>query len=270
MDLMNLCRPDSSKSCAACCGLYNVADGTRVTLQKTLANRTDRFRDVQRTPDALNRFETEIRALEATQPHDEVIHVCEFAGFVDDHQRSVGCMLHPCAPDNEGVDLRGMCHYGSMACKSFHCPAWEELPTLHKQIVTDIVDDWHLYGLVITDVDFILSLFELTEDCLGATLDQTFLRCIPARSVFLEMLNWKDSPQLLGETSGSLRLSRYYVSLTSSRQIARDAGPMDRILNCLQFNYGFSGPIPGAENVISGCVQGFVSVYRGWLNRGGS
>jgi len=222
---------------------------------------------VERTPDALNRFEAEVRALEKTPPYDEVIHVCEFTGFVDAQRRSVGCMLHPCAPGNEGVDLRGMCHYGSMACKSFHCPAWEELPPLHKQIITDIVDDWHLYGLVINDVDFVLSLFELLEERLGATVDQTFLRGSPGRTVFLEMLHWKDSQPLYGDSSVHLRLSRYYVSLSSARQPARGAGPMDRILTSLQFTYGRSGLIPRAESLVAECIHRFVSAYREWLDR---
>ncbi|MDQ7785437.1 MAG: hypothetical protein RDU20_21315 [Desulfomonilaceae bacterium] len=262
---MNLCRPDTSKSCAACCGLYNVGDGTRLTLRDKLTYRTDRFRDVIRSPDALAGFESEVRARERTVPYDEVIHVCEFAGFVDAERRSVGCMLHPCAPGNEGRDWRGMCHYGGMACKSFHCPAWEELSDLHKRIVTDIVDDWHLYGLVITDVDFILSLFELVEEHLGLTLDDTFLRCDSARSDFLRILKWKDSGILPGDSSATLRLSRYYINASTSGKLARGGGPMDRILACLEFTYGHSERIPGAERLVSGGIGRFVSTYRQWI-----
>jgi hypothetical protein len=155
-----------------------------------------------------------------------------------------------------------------MACKSFHCPAWEELPPLQKQIVTDIADDWHLYGLVITDTDFVLSLFELLEERLGADVDQTLLRCNPARSVFLEMLKWKDSRLLFGDSSVSLRLSRYYRSLSASRKLAPGAGPMDRILDCLQFTYGGAELAAGAESVLSEGIQRFVRAYGEWLDRG--
>ncbi len=265
---MNLCRPDTNKSCAACCGLYNVADGTRPTLHKKLTNRTDRFRDVKRTPDALNEFEAEVRARELTPPHDEGIHVCEFTGFVDAGRRSVGCMLHPCAPGNEGVDLRGMCHYGSMACKSFYCPAWEELSPDRTQIISNTVHDWHLYGLVVTDTDFVLSLFELLEDRLLAPVDQTFVKCAPVRSAFLEMLKWKDSRFLCGDTSVRLRLGRYYMNVSSSRELAQGAGPMDRILNCLRFTYGNSGLSPGAETVLFNDIDRFVTAYGDWVDRG--
>ncbi len=265
---MNLCRPDTSKSCAACCGLYNVADGTRLALHEKLVNRTNRFRAVERAPDALNGFQAEVRSREMTPPHDEIIHVCEFTGFVDLHQKSVGCMLHPCAPGNEGIDLRGMCHYGSMACKSFHCPAWEELPLRHKQIITDVVDDWHLYGLVITDVDFVLSLFELLEEQLDAALDPSFVKCSPTRWAFLEMLKSKDSRFLAGVSSARFRLSRYYFRLSASRNLAPGAGPMDRILNCLQFTYGSHEPIPGAERLVSRCIDRFACAYEQCLESG--
>ncbi|MFH1115297.1 MAG: hypothetical protein V1792_15410 [Pseudomonadota bacterium] len=264
---MNLCRPDTNKSCAACCGLYNVSDGTRPTLHEKLADRTDRFQEVKRTPDALSGFECEVRAREKTPPHDEAIHVCEFTGFVDAERRSVGCMLHPSAPGNEGIDLRGMCHYGSMACKSFYCPAWNELSLVRAQIITETVPDWHLYGLVITDADFVCSLFELLEERLDAPVDQTFVKCEPARSAFLEMLKWKDSRFLCGDSTVRLRLGRYYISVSASRESAPGCGPMDRILNSLRFTFGNAVLAPGAETVVSRGIDGFVRAYGEWLHR---
>ena len=121
---MNVCRPDSRKSCAACCGLYNVPDATRPALQAKLETRTRAFQNVERSPQAVEDYQLWVRAHEAETPLEEVIHVCEFAGFLDSHQRVVGCQLHPTAPGNEELDLRGLCYYGSMACKSFFCPAW--------------------------------------------------------------------------------------------------------------------------------------------------
>ncbi len=160
---LNLCRPDGRKSCAACCGLYHVTDGRRSPLLAKLQSRTDAFAAVVRDPDSIAEFATRVREREAITPLDPVIHVCEFVGFVDSSRRSPGCMLHPSAPGNRGIDLRGLCHYGSMACRGFFCPATEELEPYQTAILVELIDDWHLYGLVVTDVDYVRSVFRLVE-----------------------------------------------------------------------------------------------------------
>ncbi|MEW6351586.1 MAG: hypothetical protein AB1646_21250 [Thermodesulfobacteriota bacterium] len=160
---LNLCWPDGSKSCAACCGLYNLVDGRRSTLLPRLEARTRTFAEVVRDPDAIAEFAVRVREQEAVTPLDPVIHVCEFVGFTDAAWRAPGCMLHPTAPGNRGVDFRGLCHYGSMACKGFFCPATEELEAYQAEIVIELIDDWHLYGLVATDVDYVKSVFRLVE-----------------------------------------------------------------------------------------------------------
>ncbi len=159
----NLCRPDGRKSCAACCGLYNVPDGTRSTLMARLEGRTHAFGTVVRDPDAIAEFAAQVSERERVTPLDPVIHVCEFVGFVDSHWRSPGCLLHPSAPGNRGIDLRGLCHYGSMACKGFFCPATEQLEAYQTAILVELIDDWQLYGLVVTDVDYVKSVFRLVE-----------------------------------------------------------------------------------------------------------
>ena len=158
---MNLCRPDESKSCAACCGLYNLSDATRPILWQKLQRRTTLFRTTPRCADAIAVFQETVQLEEPEAPLEEIIHVCEFAGFLDQYRRVVGCQLHPSAPGNNGVDLRGLCHYGSMACKAFFCPSWTAIPPGYVEVLVKALQDWHLYGLVITDVDFVTSLFRL-------------------------------------------------------------------------------------------------------------
>jgi hypothetical protein len=257
---MNLCRPDNSKSCAACCGLYNVTDGTRPTLQSKLDARTNLFRTVDRTPDALNEYEEHIRSVEHAPAHDAVIHVCEFSGFVDPHGRSVGCMLHPSASGNAGIDLRGMCHYGSMACKSFYCPAWTELPLLHRNVITEIIDDWYLYGLVITDVNFVLSLFRLVEQRLRKRIDPSFLNRRRARRAFLTMLQWKDTWPLSGNSS--TRLSRYYVNDMSTKDARDGCGEISRLVESLRFTFDTDGIMNGADEMVMAGIEEFVQCYE--------
>ena len=47
---VHLCQPDPSKSCGACCGLYNYADSGREALAARLRNRTRLFRETVRGP----------------------------------------------------------------------------------------------------------------------------------------------------------------------------------------------------------------------------
>ena len=257
--MTNLCRPDHLKSCAACCGLYNVRDARRPTLTRKLERRTRLFSAVDRTPEAIERFAEHISQTEADPPLDPEIHVCEFTGFVDSNGKSVGCMLHPDAPGNAGVDLRGLCHYGSLACRSFFCPACEALPQRYAQIVIALVDDWHLYGLAITDVDFVISLFGLIEHRLSHTLDPDLIP--PVRELLRGMLCWKSSWPFGGPSS--LRRSRYYF-----KQSVSEAGPdPDRyraaMLDALTFTYDVPCATADAMRLIDENVDAVVAAYYG-------
>jgi hypothetical protein len=229
---MNHCLPDGRKSCAACCGLYNVADGTRSTLEERLSKRTGIFHDTDRSPDALENFKHLIRESENAAPLDEVIHVCEFAGFLNENNSVVGCMLHPRSPGNANVDLRGMCHYGSMACKAFYCPAWKELSQPVMQAVHAAVDDWHLYGLVATDVDFVRSIFSFLQVTNGA-VDYSGVLERDALPIFRQILSWKSEWPRAGDSK--VRRSPYYVkgrTVTSNNH-----ENVQRVLECLNFTF---------------------------------
>jgi len=252
-----MCRPDSRKSCAACCGLYNVPNATRPALQAKLERRTKAFRDVERSPEAIERHQLWVRSVEAEAPLDDVIHVCEFAGFLDPLQRIVGCQLHPTAPGNDGLDLRGLCYYGSMACKAFFCPACEEIPPRLRDLVCLLVDDWHVYGLVVTDVDYVCSLFALLEDRVGAELDPAILQSSRAGEVLTGMLSWKDSWPFGRDVP--LRRNRYYFKgATPNPQNA-----MERLIQCLCFTFGEDEQTEAAREFVDRAIDEFARAYTG-------
>ncbi len=233
----NLCHPDGRKSCAACCGLYNVQDGTRAFTMARIEAGTVAFRAVPREPDPIAEFAAMVRANAKVQPLDPVIHVCEFTGFMDPGRLTVGCMLHPSAPGNRGIDLRGLCYYGSMACRGFLCPATEELEPYRARILIDLLDDWHLYGLVITDVDFVDSVFEIVEALNGAPLVDVPLPGSPAGNALSEMLSWKEAwPPGAGST---VRRSRYHFKGSPEPCPSDPQAHIDRIAECLE--YAFQG-----------------------------
>ncbi len=244
---MNICFPDNGRSCAACCGLYNVSDGSRQALERNLSRRTEIFQVTERSPDALENFKNVTRKFEAVLPLDGVIHVCEFAGFLNADRTAVGCMLHPSSPGNAQVDLRGMCHYGSMACKTFYCPAWEELPQSLVPILVSAIDDWHLYGLVMTDVDFVSSIFSFVHAAGGPTSRSAALSG-KAESLLKEILWWKSEwPHARDST---VRRSRYYIK-GKPPTVDPDENAQ-RILGCLNFTFGSTVDSPAARAEIRG------------------
>jgi hypothetical protein len=258
---LNLCRPDSRKSCAACCGLYNVPDATRTGLTARLEKRSSLFRTTQRSVAALEEYQAAISHEETDLPLDAAIHVCEFTGFLDAGLKIVGCLLHPSSPGNDGIDLRGLCYYGSMACKSFFCPSWSAIPPWQTRILLDVLDDWFLYGLVVTDVGFIHSLFRLLEINLGAPIDRERLFSGPALNVFKNMLAWKDT--WLFSESSKMRRSRYYFKAASLDAPMDETECERNLLESLQFTFGPESMGTEAADFVRRQVEEFVLAYRG-------
>ena len=69
----------------------------------------------------------------------------------------VGCLLHPMV--NNGKDLREHSFYGKELCASHECPSYIYLTEEEKKSVIYGADDWYIYGLVITDIDFVKGYF---------------------------------------------------------------------------------------------------------------
>jgi hypothetical protein len=257
--IVNLCQPDNRKSCAACCGIYNVPNGTRQALLSKMTKHAALFQDTPRTPDSIDQYSAAIEKLETELPLDQIIHVCEFAGFVDTESRLVGCMLHPSAPGNNGIDLRGLCYYGSLACTSFLCPAWEEVSAAHKAIVLDLLEDWHIYGLVVSDAGFVMPLFSLLEESIGEALEPDRLLSGPAADIVRGMLAWKDSWPFGGFSR--LRQSQHYVKAPLAHSEADHPSNMQLLLTSLDFTFGITEPLAGREELVKDRVAEFASVY---------
>ena len=255
ISLVNLCQPDDKKSCVACCGMYNVGDATRETLQAKLERRTRLFADTDRSVQSLIEFESFIGKTEANKPLVETIHVCEFVGFVDQYHRTPGCMLHPNAPGNAGIDLRGLCHYGSLACKTFYCPACESIDPLLAQLLVDLVDDWHLYGLVITDVDFMNSLLYLLRSRVGDRLGEVMESSGPPSLVLKEMLSWKNAWPF--HQSSLLRRSRYFYKESVNRNESKPNIMLSVFLDVIEHTFNEQGDRAAEEEYVERILDKF-------------
>jgi hypothetical protein len=164
---IDLCQPDAGKSCGACCGIYNYVDSSPEVLRGRLRRRTERFRnDVQGAED-LGAFSRATRTAEDQTRRFDVIYCCEYVGFLDQAERRVGCLLHPA--QNGGVDMRGVSFYGGELCGGHLCPSYHFLGRAEQAMLVELLDDWYLYGLCITDIDLVKDYFRLIAECLGET-----------------------------------------------------------------------------------------------------
>jgi hypothetical protein len=163
-------------------------------------------------------FSEKNREEEKFQPLDPEFYSCEFVGFLNEEETRVGCMLHPLARGNGGTDWRGLSFHGAMACQGFFCRSYRELSPVQKEIILSTVNDWFLFGLVISDADFIHSFFRLVEENL---IDHATL-LMPAAS------------KLVHEFFESLApLDEIYMSLSSKFRSPSEGKSADEKVNHL-------------------------------------
>jgi len=194
-----LCQPDNRKGCAWCCGLYNVRESGRGELTCRLRRRTERFSRAPRTVDGVLRYAGETKGEERLELVDPKFYSCEFVGFLNGDETRVGCLLNPQSPGNGGVDWRGLSFHGGAACSGFFCRACRELTEGEQEIIIGTVDDWCLYGCLLSDVDYIKSAFRSVGEALGRPLDSERMLQPDARNMLLTFFRAKS----LSDTPGS-------------------------------------------------------------------
>jgi len=165
-----LCQVNDHVSCAACCGLYNVAVPSRNALVLILRTRTKQFKTTPRTVDAIFQFKKQVEMREGQNRPMPDFHHCPFIGLIGAAQSTVGCLLHPQAAGNNGMDFRSVSYYGGMTCHIYFCPSTRLLPLRYKQIVRSVLDDWYLYGLIVTETRLLIAFFEELEDRINRPL----------------------------------------------------------------------------------------------------
>lgn len=166
-----LCQAGPSLSCGACCGLYNIKNLSRENLTQMLSRRTGLFAEVPRTIEAIDRFGEEALHLDGKSPPMKNFHHCPFLGFIGPEKNTVGCLLHPLAQGNAGIDWRGLSYYGAYACATYFCPTCRELAPRYKRVVRQAADNWYDYGLMITETDMLATFFAAVEKRLGRPVD---------------------------------------------------------------------------------------------------
>jgi len=149
--VITLCQRGGA-SCGACCGLYNTRDPSRQVLHLELRRRTARVAAAPRTLDGFRAAAAEL-AGDLPEPLFPLVRVCPLLGFLDEGETRVGCLAHPLSTG--GPDLRDAGVYDARICESFLCPSHSWLSEDEADLVELGSGDFHLYGLVVTDVPFL-------------------------------------------------------------------------------------------------------------------
>ena len=261
---VNLCQPDEEKSCGACCGLYNWENHSRVTLESLLGRRTELFFSLEKPPD-LEKYSRACETLPPSSKLCETIYNCEFLGFLDRELKQVGCLLHPSL--HNGVDLRTCSFYGAKLCAEHFCPSFNHLATVEQEAVIMSLDDWYLYGLVITDIDFVKEFFRHVQDRLGDSVHVDQIRNSKARQALHEFFTLKESWNFLSKEN---RLGKYYFS-HSEYLIARieyeknwgiKPSRFDKIFVSLSSVFKTEDDVLEAEAIIEEKITGFIEAYN--------
>jgi hypothetical protein len=260
----HLCQPDPAKSCGACCGLYNWEDHSRETLASLLERRTALFFSLENHPD-LDQYRNLSASFPANPKLLETIYNCEFLGFIDKEHRRVGCFLHP--SNHPGVDRRGDSFYGGELCAAHFCPSFTYLTPVEQQAVLKALDDWYLYGMVITDIDLIKEFFKHVQDRLGESLRPERLKNLHVPKALKDFFQLKESWKF---ASAARRLGKYYFS-QSEYQIARieyeknwkmNPSRFDKILVSLSSEFGSREDILEADSIIEERIRKFIEAYQ--------
>lgn len=195
MPAVYLCQVSAQVSCGACCGLYNVPDLTRPVLEAMLARRTAAFDRTPRTEDGLEAFRRRMEGWTPPKRPFPGFYHCPFLGLIGRPPGRVGCLLHPDAAGNGGVDYRAFSYYGARACQSYLCPSYRRLTPVQLRILQLCLNHWHPYGLVITEHRLLAALFAELSRRIHRTPTPDDLRARPQaaaifRAVATLKLDW--------------------------------------------------------------------------------
>ena len=194
----------------------------------------------------------------------ETIYNCEYLGFIDREQKRVGCLLHPTL--HQGVDLRGNSFYGAELCAGHFCPSYTHLTEIEQSAVFAALDDWYLYGLVITDIDLVKELFTHVQNRLGDSIRPERLKNFKVRTALQSFFRFKESWKF---ASSQNRLGKYYFS-HCEYQIARieyekrwkiKPSHFDKILVSLSSEFENQKDVLEAEFLIVEKFEEFIEAY---------
>lgn len=261
-DDVYLCQVADGISCGACCGLYNVADASRVGLTALLSDRTDRFHAAPRTVDGLLAFAGETGRIDDRRRPYPDFHHCPYVGLIGDRRDRVGCLLHPLGEGNGGVDYRGLSYYGGMACRDYFCPSCKTLPAPWKRVVRAAAGDWHRLGLMVTEASLLTAFFSAVEDRAGRPItirsgDAPPAGLLEAASAFVDLrIDWPFRPRGAPVANYFFEDRRYQRPPVGYHPQDKGPSPLHALLRELGTEFRRPEDRARAEALIDRCIDG--------------
>jgi len=263
-----LCQVNEQISCGACCGLYNVRSVSFEALTKLLSDRTERFTGVRRDAEPIIEFGRGIEAREFRKRQYADFYSCPYIGLIGKNRMRVGCLLHPAAAGNGGVDYRGLSYYGGMACRDYFCPSYSRLSGMIKKIVQDTTFSWYDYGLIITEAELLGALFDEIEKKLAAKVSaEHFLgnrQCFYAiRNILSLKVDWSFRPhQDPGLCHYFFNDRRYAKEPVKYHEIGKKPSIYDTIFKELGTAFGSADELHQAEQLLNNLIDGMVAAIQ--------
>lgn len=259
-----LCHPDGSKSCGACCGMYNRRDSASTNTLERLAERTRAFHREARidSTDSLRAFRAKWETTTAAQKLLSDLPNCPFLGLLDledaPEDSTVGCLVHPL--QNEGVDGRDCGVYDRETCDTYLCAAHNLLRQHEKWLVIAACRTSYIYGLVITDPKFVRELFERTADMNGAAVrpDQVERAVDEAAAYFRLKVDWpyRADDGIFGQLTAGEGLDTPR-RISPADALGVDRGPWSTILTCLGTSVETTDDLAHARRLVAARIHDF-------------
>lgn len=198
-------------------------------MQGLLEERRKLFSSFSLNEEDLKAYRIKAKELLQQPPLCDEVYRCEFLGFIDAEGRLPGCLIHP--ELHGGRDLRDLSFYGKELCQGHLCISHFYLNEEEQEIVVRAVDDWYIYGLVVTDIDFVKGILGLLADTLGMALKPKHLATEAIRDELTGLFTLKE---LWPFKDGRPRLGKYWFSWGEYRIDHPWDDPWDRVLGCLE------------------------------------
>ena len=173
-------------------------------------------------------------------------------------------MLHPVL--HQGRDLRTCSFYGAELCNNHFCTSYSSLTPVEQKAVICSLDDWYLYGLVLTDVDFVKAFFVHVQNRMGDSVSTTKLEKEEVRDSLWSYFQLKESWKF---SAGDKRLGKYYFSegeyriarIEYEKHLNMRPSQFDTIFVSLSSCFKTEGEVLEAESIIEETIKGFIEVY---------
>ncbi|MBC7359984.1 MAG: hypothetical protein H5U10_15745 [Desulfacinum sp.] len=268
---IHLCQPDAGKSCAACCGIYNFKDNSRRAVSERLLRNTVLLQEDKAQEDLRCHSDCYRPLDNGLAKRFQTVFNCEFVGFLDSERRRVGCLLHPAT--NGGTDLRTVSFYGSELCDGHFCLSYYYLSEDEQRFVVESIDDWYLYGLVVTDIDLVKGIYQALSDRIGEGVRPSALQMPEIRKATQSLWRWKlDWPF---RHPGTNQFGKYLFEGETYREIripydhwGRGPSPYDRILKALGSRFQSVDDLEAAERKIEGALESYARLYESSFSEG--